>query len=219
MHIVSYIDHTILKPATTDSDIEKLCKEAIQYNFAAVCVPPYYVGGAKRILSDTPVKIATVIGFPFGYDTTASKLEAIKQAISNGADELDIVHNTGALKNDDWEYLSNEITACLQPARLHNKLVKVIIESGILPDEAIISCCRLYAEHKVDFIKTSTGYAEKGADVAQVRLIRKHLPERIAIKASGGIRTYEFAKQLIDAGASRIGTSSGVAIAEEANKI
>ena len=212
MNIAAYIDHTILKPTTLTSDIEKLCAEAIEYKFAAVCVPPNFVQQAKKIIAESGVKVATVIGFPFGYSSIESKVTEIHKAIQDGADELDIVINISALLNNDFDYLSKEIVACLQPIRLNRKIVKVIIESGILLDNTIIECCKLYAKHKVDFMKTSTGYAEKGASIHAVELMRAHLPEDINIKASGGIRTFVFAKDLIEAGASRIGASASVAI-------
>lgn len=212
MNIASHIDHTVLKPTTLIADIEQLSAEATEYKFAAVCVPPNFVSLAKQLTQNAAVKTATVIGFPFGYSSIASKVEEINQAIKDGADELDIVINISALFNNDFDYLSKEIVTCLQPIRLNRKVVKVIIESGILLDNTIIDCCNLYARHKVDFMKTSTGYAEKGASVHAVALMRAHLPEDINIKASGGIRTFAFAKELIEAGATRIGASASVAI-------
>lgn len=212
-NIAGYIDHTVLKPTTLLADVAKLCNEARQFQFAAVCVPPHYVPAAREYTRDSPVATATVIGFPFGYSSIAAKVEEIKKALAEGVDELDIVINLCALKSGDWDYLSTEITACLQPIRLHRKIVKIIIESGILTDEEIIGCCNLYAKHKVDFMKTSTGYAEHGASVHAVRLMRANLPQEIQIKASGGIRTFAFAKELIEAGATRIGASASVAIA------
>jgi len=212
MNIAAYIDHTILKPDTLRSDMETLAAEAVQYGFAAICVPPHFVALAKECTKGSAVKTATVIGFPFGYSSVASKVAEIKKAIQNGAEELDIVINIAALMNNEWEYLSREIVQCLQPIRLHRCTVKVIIESGILTDEQIIACCELYARHKVDFMKTSTGYAAKGASIHAVQLMRTHLPEDINIKASGGIRTFAFAKELLDAGAGRIGASASVAI-------
>lgn len=218
MNIAQYIDHTILKPTTTIGEIEQLCSDALQYNFKAVCVPPFYVKAARQLLHGAPVKVATVIGFPFGYEGTESKLVAIRQALSDGADELDIVHNLAALKNEDWDYLAKEIALCLQPIRLADKVIKVIIESGILTETEIVKSCALYAKHKVDFVKTSTGYAEKGASIEAVKLMRSHLPETIEIKASGGIRTLEALQEYVAAGATRIGTSSGVQISKEAKK-
>lgn len=215
MNIASYIDHTILKPTTLRSDIEKLCAEALEYKFAAVCVPPNFVVLAKNLTEESDVKVATVIGFPFGYSNIQAKVAEVNQAIKDGADELDIVINISALLNNDFEYLSREIVACLQPIRLNRKIVKIIIESGLLFDDTIVACCQLYAKHKVDFMKTSTGYGEKGASVHAVALMRKHLPEDINIKASGGIRTFAFANELIAAGAGRIGASASVSIISE----
>lgn len=213
--IASYIDHTILKPTTLPEDVIKLCAEAVQYKFAAVCVPPQYIKLAKSSLKDSDVKVATVIGFPFGYNSTASKVEEIKQAIADGADELDMVHNIAAVKQADYDFLSQEVALCLQPIRLHDKCLKVIIESGILTDEEIEKSCEVYAKHKVDFVKTSTGYAEVGATLNAVNIMRKTLPSTIEIKASGGIRDYKFASELVAAGATRIGASAGIKIVEE----
>lgn len=213
LNIAGYIDHTVLKPTTLPADIEKLCNEALQFGFAAVCVPPHYVKTARSLTQGSAVATATVIGFPFGYSCISAKVEEVKKAIADGADELDIVINLCALKSADWDYLSAEITACLQPIRLHRKIIKVIIESGILTDEEIIGCCDLYAKHKVDFMKTSTGYAEHGASIHAIQLMRAQLPAEIQIKASGGIRTFAFAEELIAAGATRIGASASVAIA------
>ncbi|MFT4061589.1 MAG: deoxyribose-phosphate aldolase [Edaphocola sp.] len=216
MNLARYIDHTVLKPTTLPQNVAALCNEAIENEFAAVCVPPFYTKLAASFTKDTAVKVCTVIGFPFGYSDMAAKVKETQTAIADGADELDIVINLCALKSGDIGYLSKEITACLQPIRLHDKTVKVIVESGILIDEEIAACCNLYARHKVDFVKTSTGYAEKGASVHAVSLMRGLLPPEIAIKASGGIRNLAFAEELIAAGAARIGTSSGVAIVKEA---
>jgi deoxyribose-phosphate aldolase len=212
MHIASFIDHTILKPTTLTGDIEKLCSEAREYQFAAVCVPPPFVKKAKDLLQGTSVKTATVIGFPFGYSAVEAKLAEIVLALVDGADELDIVINLIALKNNDWQYLANEINHLLPVIREKGKVVKVIIESGVLTDEEIIQCCKLYGIARIDYLKTSTGYAEKGATLHAVELFKKHLPEGVKIKASGGIRDYDFARQLVEAGASRLGCSASVAI-------
>lgn len=211
MNIAAYIDHTILKPLTKAQEITQLCKEANEYHFAAVCIPPYFVALAKET-TESHVKIATVIGFPFGYSTIKAKKAEIINAIFNGADELDFVINLCALHAGDYDYLRKEILECIQPIRLHDKKIKIIIESGILIDEQIIQCCAFYAQFKVDYMKTSTGYAEKGASIHAVQLMRRHLSEEIRIKASGGIRNYDTAKELIENGADRIGTSSGIAI-------
>ncbi len=212
MDLSAYIDHTILKPTTLLSDIEKLCAEAKQYQFAAVCVPPNFVKKAKEFTSGTNVKVATVIGFPFGYSAVESKIAEILLAMVDGADELDVVINISAIKNNDWMYLANEINHIMPIICSKEKVIKVIIESGILTNEEIIKCCELYGIAGIDYLKTSTGYAEKGATVEAVKLFRLHLPSDIRIKASGGIRDYAFAKALVDAGATRLGCSASVAI-------
>lgn len=215
MNIASYIDHTILKPTTLVVDIERLCNEAKHYGFAAVCVPPPFVKKARELTLGSSVKVATVIGFPFGYSAIEAKLAEVLLAIADGADELDMVVNILAIKNDDWVYLANEINHIVPLVKHHNRGIKIIIESGILTDDEIVKCCGLYGPAGVDFLKTSTGYAEKGASVEAVQLMRKNLPPHVAIKASGGIRDYAFAKALLDAGATRLGCSAGVAIVEQ----
>ena len=212
MNINEYIDHSILKPTTLIADIEKLCSEAMQYNFAAVCVPPPFVKKAKQLLEGSGVKTATVIGFPFGYSAIEAKIAEVVLAMIDGADELDMVINLIALKNNDWVYLANELNHIMPIIKQKDKVIKIIIESGVLTDDEIIKCCGLYGAAGIDYLKTSTGYAEKGATVETVKLMREHLPQHVQIKASGGIRTYAFAKQLIDAGATRLGCSAGVAI-------
>jgi len=223
MQIASYIDHTILKPTTTQIEIKKVCEEALLYKFAAVCIPPPMVRQAGERLSGSGVKTATVIGFPFGYSVRQAKQAEAEQAIIDGADELDAVINLVALKDGDWKYLENEMLAITGLAHDQGKLVKVIIESGLLNREEIIRCCGLYGGIGVDFVKTSTGYAEKGASVDDVRLMREYLPAPVRIKASGGIRNYNFARELIAAGADRLGCSASVEIvkgetAEEAGR-
>jgi deoxyribose-phosphate aldolase len=207
-----YIDHTILKPTCLVSDIHKLCEEAKQYQFAAVCVPPNFVKLAKELVNGTNVQVATVIGFPFGYSATEAKIAEMILAMVDGADELDVVANISAIKNGDWMAIADEINHIMPIVRSKGKKIKVIIESGVLTNEEIIKCCDIYGIAGIDYLKTSTGYAEKGASVEAVSLFRKHLPEAVQIKASGGIRDYETAKQMINAGATRIGCSAGVAI-------
>jgi deoxyribose-phosphate aldolase len=217
MPINKYIDHTILKPTCLVSDIEKLCAEAKQYDFVAVCVPPNFVKLAKEQVAGSDVKVATVIGFPFGYSATEAKIAEIILAMVDGADELDVVANISAIKNADWAAIADEINHIMPIIRSKGKAVKIIIESGVLTNDEIIKCCDIYGIAGIDFLKTSTGYAEKGASVEAVQLFRKHLPEAVNIKASGGIRDYASAKQMIDAGATRIGCSAGVAIVTGAN--
>jgi deoxyribose-phosphate aldolase len=212
MQLNKYIDHTILKPTTLLLDIEKVCTEAKEYGFAAVCVPPLFVKKSKELLSGTDVKVATVIGFPFGYSAIEAKLAEILLAIVDGADELDVVVNIMAVKNTDWRYLSNEINHIIPVIKSKEKVVKVIIESGVLNEDELVKCCHLYGPAGIDFLKTSTGYAEKGATVEAVKTMRENLPANVRIKASGGIRSYEFARELVEAGATRLGCSASVAI-------
>jgi deoxyribose-phosphate aldolase len=212
MSLASFIDHTILKNTTTIADIDKICQEAIEFGFAAVCVPPYFVQDARKLLESTPVKLATVIGFPFGYHQYSIKLEEAKKAIEEGADELDMVMNLAAFKSNDLAYVETEADKMSALTSRSDKSLKIIIESGILSNEEIIKCCDLYKHFPVQFLKTSTGYAEEGASVEAVQLMRNHLPDHIQVKASGGIRTAAFASQLIKAGASRLGCSASIAI-------
>lgn len=219
MNIASYIDHTILKQDTTAADISTLCQEALKEGFAAVCIPPYFIAQAKSLLDRSPVKVATVIGFPLGYQSLVAKLAEIEDAIQHGVDELDIVHNLSALKSGDWDHLAKEIIACTQLAHQHGKAVKIIVESGLLTEEELIKCCELYAPIHIDYMKTSTGFAAKGADVQAVATMRQHLPNSIKIKAAGGIRTTSFAKELIATGANRLGCSASVAIVNELKEL
>lgn len=215
MNIAPYIDHTLLRPTTVQDEVKKLCNEALEYKFAAVCVPPPFIKISSDLLIGSDVKVATVIGFPFGYSDTSAKLSEVIRSIENGADELDIVINISALKSGLFKDLELEMKQFITPVHENGKIVKVIIESGILTDGEIITCCRIYSELGADFVKTSTGYAETGATLHAVQLMRANLPSGIRIKASGGIRTFEDAKKYIEAGASRIGCSAGVSIVKQ----
>lgn len=215
VNLASYIDHTILKQTTTIADVDKVCVEASMENFAAVCIPPKYVSDAKKMLDGSRVKVATVIGFPLGYNAIDTKVKEIEEVLAHGADEVDMVIDLAALKNRDWQHLEEEIKACLAPVKSAGKVIKVIVESGILTDNELIACCDLYGKYPIDFLKTSTGFAEKGATVHAVQLIRKHLPARIGIKAAGGIKSYKFAMELIEAGATRLGCSASMQIIRE----
>ena len=166
--VASYIDHTLLKPVCTSEDINKLCREAIEFGFAAVCVPPFVVKQVVRILKETRVKTATVIGFPMGYSSIDSKISEIKGAIAEKIDELDVVINLIALKNGDWSYLKDEMRVLVNRIHESGKIIKVIVESGSLTQNELIRCCELYGEMGIDFMKTSTGYAEKGASLSDV---------------------------------------------------
>ena len=212
MNIASYIDHTILKPNTTLEDVEKCCIEAVEYGFAAVCIPPPFVKRVATILAPTHIKVATVVGFPFGYSATEAKIAESILAIVDGVHEVDMVINLIALRMKDWEYLKKEVSMVTNLLHNKGKILKLIIESGILTDEEIIECCTQLGTLGIDFMKTSTGYAEKSATIEAVQLMRKHLPPTVKIKASGGIRSYSFAKELIEAGADRLGCSASVSI-------
>lgn len=212
MNIASIIDHTVLKPTTLRADVQKVCDEALLYQFAAVCIPPYYVGAAADLLKGSPVKVCTVIGFPFGYAVTAAKEAEMKQAIQNGAQELDLVLNLAALKNRDLDFIESELERLSSITHANERTLKLILETGILTEEEIILCCRILKNYPIQFAKTSTGYAEKGATVEAVQLMRGLLPSSIGIKASGGIKTWSFARELLAAGASRLGCSASVAI-------
>lgn len=216
-NILNMIDHTALKADTKEEDIVKLCKEAIEYNFAAVCVNPYYVRICSEKLKATSVKVATVIGFPLGANTKEVKVFEAKNAIDNGAHELDMVINIGALKDRKYEIVKEDIGAVVDAAR-GKALVKVIIETSLLDREEKIKACQLAKEAGADFVKTSTGFSTAGATLDDVKLMKETVGKDIGVKASGGIRDLATARQMINAGASRIGASSGVEIAKELNK-
>ncbi|MGB1204570.1 MAG: deoxyribose-phosphate aldolase [Chitinophagales bacterium] len=214
-NLANYIDHTILKAITTRQQIKTLCYEAIEYGFVAVCVPPCYLSRAKDYLKDTEIKVATVVGFPMGYSNSISKAEEALVAILEGADEIDMVANLSAIKEQAWEYVHKDIYRINLHCKNKKVKLKVIIEAALLTDEEIIKVCEICAACNVDFVKTSTGFHGTGAKLENVVLMRQHLPNHIKIKASGGIRTRSFALQLIEAGADRLGCSSGVAIMKE----
>ena len=216
MNIASLIDHSFLKPTTTIADIEKLCVEAKEYRFRAVCIPPLFVKKAKEILAGSTVKIATVTGFPFGYSAIEAKLAETVLAIVDGADEIDMVINISALKNADWQYLAKEINTILPVIKSKGRIMKLILETGVLNDVEIKTCCDIYGAAGVDIIKTSTGFVEKGATIETVKLLRRHLADAIKINASGSISTYNFAKQLLDTGAYCISPDNSIQIVKEA---
>ena len=207
------IDHTLLKPNSSKDEIEQLCNEAIKYQFAAVCVNPYYVSYCKKLLKNTDVKIATVVGFPLGASTKNTKVFETIDAINKGADEIDMVINIAALKDGAYQVVSDEIKDIVKAA--HKKvLVKVIIETCLLNDDEKKKACELALEAGADFVKTSTGFSTGGATVEDVKLMKSVVGDKMQVKASGGIRDLEAAKMMIEAGATRLGTSSGVKIVE-----
>ncbi|MFZ2305227.1 MAG: deoxyribose-phosphate aldolase [Streptococcus suis] len=210
MKLNKFIDHTILKPETTQEQVEKILSEAKEYDFASVCVNPTWVSLAAESLKDTDVKVCTVIGFPLGANTSAVKAFETKDAIANGADEIDMVINIGALKAGNDALVLDDIKAVVDASG--DKLVKVIIEACLLTDDEKVRACQLSKEAGADYVKTSTGFSTGGATVADVALMRKTVGPDMGVKASGGVRSYEDAIAFIEAGASRIGASSGVAI-------
>ncbi len=212
--ILKFIDHTLLKADATNSMIESLCKEAIEYNFCAVCVNPYFVKMAKDLLRDSNVKVATVVGFPLGANTKEVKAYETIDAINNGADEIDMVINIGALKNKNYDLVKEDIKAVVEAAK-DKASVKVIIETCLLTDDEKKKACELALEAGAHFVKTSTGFSTGGATIEDVKLMKSVVGDRMGIKASGGVRDLETAIKMIEAGATRLGTSSGVKIAKE----
>ena len=205
-----YIDHTNLKPSATRADIEKLCAEARAYHFASVCVHPCNLPLCRELLAGSDVKLCTVIGFPLGQNTTAVKLAETEDAYTMGCDEFDMVINVGRLKDGDTDFVRDEISAVV--AATHGKTVKVIIETGLLTDEEKAVATRLSCEAGAHFVKTCTGFSAGVATVEDIRIMKASITPGVSLKASAGIRTYEDAMALIEAGADRIGTSAGVAI-------
>lgn len=212
--IYKMIDHTLLKQDATSEEIKKLCKEALEYNFASVCVNPTNVELAAKILNGSLVKVCTVIGFPLGANTTKIKVLEAKDAVENGATEVDMVINIGRLKDKDYDYVKKDIEAVVNEVK-GKALIKVIIETCLLADEEKVIACKLASEAKADFVKTSTGFSTGGATPFDVKLMRETVGENMGVKASGGVRTSEYAKELIKNGANRIGASASIKICTE----
>ena len=212
MEVNKYIDHTILKPETTKAQILTLCEEAKQFNFASVCVNPTWVATCANELKGTDVKVCTVIGFPLGATFKEVKAYETKLAIENGASEIDMVINVGAAKDQNWELVYEDIKAVVEAA--NGVLVKVIIETCLLTDEEKVKACEMSVKAGAHFVKTSTGFSTGGATVEDVRLMRQTVGETVGVKASGGVRTSEDMKAMVEAGANRIGTSGGVALVQ-----
>ena len=214
MKLNKYIDHTLLKPDATDAQIATLCHEAEEYEFCAVCVNSCHVKQCHDLLEHTPVKIASVVGFPLGAMSTAAKAAETEDACLNGASEIDMVINIGKMKSGDTDYVKHDIYSVCEKARLHGAIVKVILETCLLTESEIIEACRLAEEGGALFVKTSTGFSDGGATKQDVSLLRDSVPSFMKVKASGGIRDYDTAIEMISAGADRIGTSSGIEIIE-----
>ncbi|MGY5847384.1 deoxyribose-phosphate aldolase [Salegentibacter sp. HM20] len=210
MQLNQYIDHTNLKPTATPADIEKLCREAVSHNFYAVCVNGHFVNLAKKQLRDFEVKLAAVVGFPLGANTTQSKVFEAREAISNGADEIDMVINLGMLKSGDFAFIEAEIYEIKKA--IGNKVLKVILETCYLNQEEIKQASKAALKARANFVKTSTGFGSRGASLEDVRIMKEVVGDKLEIKASGGIKDKETALQYLELGVTRIGTSSGVAI-------
>lgn len=213
-HIERYIEHTLLKPYVIDSDIENLVNEAKIHGFVGICVPPFWVKKAKREIGDALIQLVTVIGFPLGYNMTDTKVFETELAIKEGADEIDVVWSLTAFKAGmNWPKI--ELAKLSALCHQHERILKVIIETAYLSDGEIVKACKICTDAGVDYVKTSTGFAEEGAKVEHIVLMRANLPSNVGIKASGGIKTLAQTKALIKAGADRIGTSAGVHILME----
>lgn len=211
MKLSQYIDHTLLKPEVTEQEIIHLCKEAKEHHFAAVCVNPIWVKVCAEQLSGSDVKIATVVGFPLGATTPEVKAFETSQVVDHGATEVDMVLNVGALKSNHKDLVKDDIQAVVK-ATGKKALVKVILETGLLTDVEIVEACKISVDAGAQFVKTSTGFGPGGATVHHIQLMRKTVGADIGVKASGGIRDYETARAMIEAGATRIGASAGVSI-------
>jgi deoxyribose-phosphate aldolase len=209
--LAKMIDHTQLKPETQKEKVEQICKEAMEYKFASVCVNPYWVPYCYELLKDSEVVVCTVIGFPLGATTSEVKAYETKNAIENGAKEIDMVINVGALKDKDYTFVQRDIEAVVTEAK-GKAIVKVIIETSLLTDEEKVKACELAKLAGADFVKTSTGFSGGGATVSDIELMRKTVGPEMGVKASGGVRDGKTTDELIEAGATRIGASSGVAI-------
>ncbi|WP_448904977.1 deoxyribose-phosphate aldolase [Gemella sp.] len=210
MGLNKYIDHTILKATASSSDVQKLCEEAIEHKFYSVCVNGCYVADAKHLLQGTDVKVAAVVGFPLGAMTTAAKVFEAKEAVENGASEIDMVINVAKLKDGEFDYVENEIR--LIKEAIGDNVLKVIIETCYLTDEEKVKACELSLVAKADFVKTSTGFGTGGATYEDVKLMKSVVGDNAKVKASGGVRDKETAQKYVDLGAERLGTSSGIDI-------
>ena len=218
MNLAARIDHTLLRPDCTEAQIAQLCDEAAAHGFATVCVPPCYVALAAGKLEGTAVGICTVIGFPLGYATSAVKFKEAEAALYDGATELDLVINISSLKSGKSEAIQAEILDVADLCHVHQAQLKVIIETALLTDEEIVLAAGLCVAGEADFVKTSTGFASRGASVADIALLRRSLPDAMRIKAAGGIRTRAAAEALVAAGADRIGASNSLALIAETDE-
>jgi len=213
--VLSMIDHAILKPEATDSDLERECAIAAKYNVASVCVKPSHVKYASELLKDSSVKVSTVIGFPHGTTTTKCKVAEAREAIENGAVELDMVLNIGKLLSRDFDYVEKDIKSVVDEAHFKGVIVKVILETALLDEEMIAAACKIAEKCGADFVKTSTGFNGRGASLADIEIMKKNVSDKVGVKASGGIKNFEQAVAFVEAGCKRLGTSSTANIAGE----
>ena len=213
--IAQLIDQTLLKPEATGEDVARLCREAAEHNFCSVCVNPHWVRLARATLGSSAVRVCSVIGFPLGANRPAVKNAEARLALAEGAAEIDMVQNIGALRSGDLDTVRNEIAELADIAHSGKAILKVILETCLLTDEQKQTACRLAVEAKADFVKTSTGFSTAGATEADVRLMRATVSPSTGVKASGGIRSFDAVRRMVTAGATRIGTSSGVQILRE----
>ncbi len=212
MKLTSIIDHTLLAADATSAQIARLCQEAREYSFASVCVNSCRVAQARTLLEGCPVKVCTVVGFPLGAMSTRAKADETRSAVEDGADEIDMVINVGYVKDGDWDGVLDDIMAVREACK--GKVLKVILETCLLTDDEIVRACRTAVRAGADFVKTSTGFSKGGATVHAVSLMRSTVGADVGVKASGGIRDAESARAMVEAGASRLGCSAGVAIAK-----
>jgi deoxyribose-phosphate aldolase len=213
--VAALIDHTLLKPEATQQDIIRVCEEAGCYHFASVCINPCWVTLAREILDGTPVRVCSVISFPLGANDMRTKIAEADLALNRGAKEIDMVQNIGALKSREYSLLYKEIGDLAEIAQTYGGFLKVILETCLLTDEEKVTACRIAQQSKADFVKTSTGFSTGGATITDVHLMRQTVGPQMGVKASGGIRTLEHVRQMVAAGANRIGASAGVAILKE----
>lgn len=218
MNIAETLEHTNLNPLATDQDIEKLVQEALDFDLFGVCVPAYWVKKAKRDIGQKPLILVTVAGFPLGYQRTEAKLKEIELALKDGADEIDFVMNLSAFASGTTNWVKAEFAQCSKMVHEAEKIVKVILETAYLDAQQIAFACQLAQDAGIDFVKTSTGFAHRGASIEDIKIMKASISPSMGIKASGGIKNYAQALQFIEAGAERIGTSSGIKICLEAKK-
>ena len=219
MEINRIIDHTLLKAESTEKQIEELVKEAIEYNFCSVCVNPIWVKKCAEMLKDTDVKVCTVIGFPLGANTKETKIFETKNALENGADEIDMVLNIGYIKSKKFDEVEDEIRELAKVCHDKDAILKVILENCLLTKDEIKKACELSDKAGADFVKTSTGFSTSGADAEDIKLMKNSVSDRVKVKASGGIRDYKKAMEMVNNGADRLGVSAGVAIYEESKSL